>query len=126
MSQSKRSYNSRPMPVRPVAIDLATRTGAIAESAGTRVRLAAATLARALESYVVELLAAHTSGASASEWIDQDQSPLGRWKHRQLVRDGELEGHKVGKQFLVHRNVLNAYIERHGPGGRKAREASEG
>ena len=94
------------------------------EAAGTRVRLAAFGLVRALETYIIELLTAR-GAFDSDQWIDQDHSPLGRWKHRQLVRDGKIDGHKVGKQFFVRRDVMNAFIERHGAGGTEAGDPPE-
>src|SRR4051812_34890636 len=54
-----------------------------------RQRLAGWALVHALETFFAELLAAH-GGASASEWIDQEQSPLGKWRHLKLVREGKI------------------------------------
>lgn len=53
------------------------------------------------------------SGASA-EWVDQKSSPLGRKKHLRLAREGKFPSRKEGRQVLVLRSDLNAYIEREG------------
>jgi excisionase family DNA binding protein len=49
----------------------------------------------------------------ADEWIDQAHSPLGRAKHLRLAREGVLPSSKEGRQILIKRSVLDAYIAKH-------------
>lgn len=52
--------------------------------------------------------------AAGGEWVDQKTSPLGRKKHLRLARQGKFPSKKEGRQVLVRRDDLNAYLERHG------------
>lgn len=49
--------------------------------------------------------------AALSEWVDQTNSPLGRERHLQLVRDGVLKAVKQGRLRMVKRVDINAYLE---------------
>jgi excisionase family DNA binding protein len=49
----------------------------------------------------------------ADEWVDQAHSPLGRAKHLRLAREGVLPSSKEGRQVLIKRSVLDAYIAKH-------------
>jgi excisionase family DNA binding protein len=53
-------------------------------------------------------------GVAANEWVDQNHSPLGKRKHLELARAGKLPSKKVGRDVLVKRDDLNAYIQREG------------
>ena len=53
-------------------------------------------------------------GVAASEWVDQDASPLGKRAHLELARAGTIESRKVNRRVLVRRVDLNRYIEQHG------------
>lgn len=44
------------------------------------------------------------------DWIDQEHSPLGKAKHIEKVRTGEIPGVRDGKQYLVRRSDLDAYL----------------
>ncbi len=44
------------------------------------------------------------------DWIDQEHSPLGKQKHIDKVRMGEIPGVRDGKQYLVRRSDLDAYL----------------
>lgn len=44
------------------------------------------------------------------DWIDQHHSPLGRQKHIRLVKSGALPGSREGKQYLVRRSDIDAYL----------------
>lgn len=49
------------------------------------------------------------------EWVDQNASPLGRRRHCELARRGELDGaRKVKGHWLVPRRSVDAFIEAHG------------
>ncbi len=48
------------------------------------------------------------------EWVDQDNSPLGRRRHLEAVRRGDLAGRKLHGQVLVRRRDIDAYIEGRG------------
>jgi hypothetical protein len=48
--------------------------------------------------------------AAGADWIDQYDSPLGKRKHLSLCRGGVLPCRKNGKQRLVRRADLDAYI----------------
>ncbi len=58
---------------------------------------------------IVSAIELHTG---SSEWVDQNDSPLGKRRHMALVRSGELKGRKDGRKVLVKRSELDAYIER--------------
>lgn len=76
-----------------------------------RKRLAGWALLHALETFIAELLACRN--ASADDWIDQDHSPLGKWRHLKLVREGTIPGHKSGKKILIRREDLDEYLRKH-------------
>ncbi len=59
---------------------------------------------------LVEALVA--KGVVASEWIDQDASPLGRRRHLDLVRSRVLPGVREGRKVLVRRRDVEAYLEK--------------
>lgn len=50
-------------------------------------------------------------GVAAAEWIDQDNSPLGKSAHLALARSGKVESRKVHRRVLIRRAELNRYIE---------------
>lgn len=58
-----------------------------------------------------ELADALEGAATASEWLDQKQSPLGRRRHLELVRAGVLRGRKEGRKVLVRRADIERYLE---------------
>jgi len=91
-------------------ISMRTRTDGVVD------RVAA--LGTALEEHIRAIVRDELhSGPSegADEWVDQDSSPLKRKKYLELVRKGELKGKKVGRQVLVRRSELDAYLEAHAP-----------
>lgn len=46
------------------------------------------------------------------EWVGQDESPLGRRRHRELAKSGKLAGaRKLGATWLVRRREIDAYID---------------
>lgn len=51
-------------------------------------------------------------GLTASEWVDQKSSPLGKTRHLRLVREKKLKGVREGTRVLVRRADINAYLER--------------
>lgn len=51
---------------------------------------------------------------AANDWVDQASSPLGRKKHLRLARLGVIPSRKDGRQVLVKRDDLNAYLEKNG------------
>jgi len=44
-------------------------------------------------------------------FYSQRNSPLGRRKHLDMVRRGTLPGHRVGRDVLVRRELVDAFIE---------------
>ena len=44
-------------------------------------------------------------------FYSQRNSPLGRRKHLDLVRRGALPGHRVGRDVLVRRELVDTFIE---------------
>lgn len=46
-----------------------------------------------------------------SPYYDQDNSPLGKRRHLELCRSGELTAYKHGRLRLVKRDEMHAYIE---------------
>lgn len=53
-------------------------------------------------------------GLAGGEWVDQNHSPLPKWKHLELARTGALPSKKHGKQVLIRRDDMNAYLETKG------------
>lgn len=47
---------------------------------------------------------------SADDWVDQKASPLGKAKHLALAKSGKVPAMKEGKQVLIRRSVLDAWI----------------
>ncbi len=84
-----------------------------------RLKVAAWTLVRALDAYLLEFLSLHGT-ASASNWIDQDHSPLGRRAHLKAVREGLLPGTRRGKKVFVSSAALRDYLEHGGAPRRRA------
>ncbi len=48
--------------------------------------------------------------STGDDWVDQKRSPLGREKHLALVKSGVLPAVKEGRQVLVRRSHLDAYL----------------
>jgi excisionase family DNA binding protein len=80
------------------------------------VRAALESLARGLEMAAASARALLEEQAGAPQWVDQNDSPLGRRRHLSLVRAGQLRGYKVGRLVLVSRDDLDQFI-----GGRGVR-----
>ncbi|MEZ4293992.1 MAG: hypothetical protein R3B70_03365 [Polyangiaceae bacterium] len=84
-------------------------------------RIAGAFMTIFRETGMLDMLAAEmdrrrvqAGDAGGDDWIDQRTSPLGRRRHNELCRSGELGGaRKVGRSWKVRRSVLNAWIEAH-------------
>lgn len=72
---------------------------------------------------LVEAKLAKSSGAT--DWIDQDASPLGRDRHLRLVRRGVLKATKDGHRRLVRRADIDAYLEAHPVRGAVAADEEE-
>jgi hypothetical protein len=49
-----------------------------------------------------------------SEWVDQQQSPLGRRRHCALARTGQVTSRKVGRRVLIRKIDIDAVLEREG------------
>jgi hypothetical protein len=64
----------------------------------------------ALQRFVEVTLVEHNE---SSEWVSQDNSPLGRRGHIRAVRRGDLPGNKVGRKFLVRRTDIERYLAAH-------------
>lgn len=75
-----------------------------------RIDAAKRKLAEAIDELIEARLA---KGATLSEWIDQNSSPLPKWKHLDLVRRGILSGVREGRRVLVRRADIDAYLEEH-------------
>ena len=53
-------------------------------------------------------------GDPADPWIDQDHSPLGKWKHLELAKTGVLKaskGHR--KKVLIKQSEIDRYLAEH-------------
>ncbi len=88
-------------------------------ASGARLRLAARALLQALDTYLLETLAAHGE-MDGSGWGDQDESPLRKRAHLKAVRDGELPGVKKGKRVFVRKRDLDEYLTQHAVPRRRA------
>ena len=76
---------------------------------------------RSLASAIDELIEARIAkGVTASEWVDQDSSPLGRDRHLRLIRRGVLKAVRDGHRRLVRRSDLDAYLNDHPVEARKS------
>jgi hypothetical protein len=81
---------------------------------------------RALLGALDEYLRAVLGGvATASEWIDQHSSPLGKRAHLEAVRRGELKAVKFGRRVLVRRGEMESFLENR-PSRRRARDDGSG
>lgn len=58
---------------------------------------------------IVSAIEIHSGG---TEWVDQHESPLGKRRHLEAVRRGDLKGRKEGRRVLVRRAEVDAYLER--------------
>ena len=66
---------------------------------------------RAIADAIDELVEARLAkGAARAELIDQDDSPLGRRRHLELVREGKLRAMRDGRRVLVRRADIDAYL----------------
>ena len=61
----------------------------------------------------VLVLAQIKKGWAGTEWVDQNESPLGKRRHLELVRRGRLPGVRSGKRILVRRSDLDVYLAAH-------------
>ena len=68
-------------------------------------------LAQALTPYLRQTLA--SADANEPEYYNQNNSPLGKRRHLELVRCGTLSGRKVGKSVLVARSDMRSFLEEH-------------
>lgn len=69
---------------------------------------------RTIAAGVEELVLAQLKkGWAGTEWVDQNESPLGKRRHLELVRRGRLPGVRLGKRILVRRSDLEAYLAAH-------------
>lgn len=64
------------------------------------------------------LVAAELASAAGEDWIDQETSPLGRRKHRELAKRGAFPAHKDGRRWRARRADVDAFIEAQRPGAR--------
>lgn len=49
-------------------------------------------------------------GGHLSGFVDQSESPLGRRRHIQAVRSGQLPGVRVGRRYLVRQEDLERFV----------------
>lgn len=75
-----------------------------------RVAIAKKKLADAIDELLDAKLAEKNS---SSEWVSQDNSPLGKNRHLRLVRKNILPAVKDGKKRLVRKCDIDAYLEKH-------------
>lgn len=68
-------------------------------------------LVDAIEEFISAKIEAHTT---AAEYYTQEDSPLGRRRHCRLARTGALKARRVGRDWLVRRGDVEAYLESHG------------
>jgi hypothetical protein len=66
-----------------------------------------------LAAVLAPLVAAEIASHRGEDWIDQDDSALGRREHCRRARRGDLPARKVGRRWLVRRAHLDAWIEAH-------------
>jgi hypothetical protein len=72
---------------------------------------AAKRLIEALGVYVETFLA---PAARHDDWISQTESPLGRQRHLDAVRQGLLPASRIGRKVLVRRRDLDAFLANQG------------
>lgn len=75
-----------------------------------RIDAACRTIANAIDELVKARL---EKGMAAQELVDQDDSPLGRRRHLELVRAGKLRAARDGRRVLVRRSDIEAYLAEH-------------
>lgn len=73
---------------------------------------------RPLARLLAPFVAAELASAAGEEWIDQETSPLGRRKHRELAKRGAFPAHKDGRRWRARRADVDAFIEAQRPGAR--------
>jgi len=71
---------------------------------------------RPLARLLAPLVAAELASAAGEDWIDQETSPLGRRKHRELAKRGAFPAHKDGRRWRARRADVDAFIEAQRPG----------
>ncbi len=49
--------------------------------------------------------------AGGTEWVDQNDSPLGKRRHLEACRRGDISSHKEGKRVLAKRVDIDAFIK---------------
>lgn len=59
------------------------------------------------------LLARAAESNAATDYYDQNNSPLGKRRHLRLARDRVLPSSKVGRQVLIKRADLDAWLAEH-------------
>lgn len=62
---------------------------------------------------IVDELASVLEQGAGDDWIDQNHSPLGKQKHLSLAKSGKLPASKEGKQVLIRRSAIDAYLAKH-------------
>lgn len=70
-----------------------------------RFEAAATRFAAALASLIEE----HTG---STRWVDQNDSPLGKRRHLEAVRRGDLQAFKEGRRVLVREDDIDDYLRR--------------
>jgi excisionase family DNA binding protein len=70
-------------------------------------------LGQVLEERIRAIVREELQAFEPDEWLDQTMVPIARKTYLRLVREGKLEGRKVGKRVLVRRRDLEAFIEAH-------------
>jgi hypothetical protein len=65
---------------------------------------------------VADAVARKLKHVGRDEYVDQDRSQLGRRRHINAIRNGELPGRQVGRQYLARQTDLDAFIAQLKPG----------
>lgn len=89
-------------------------------------RLADVSLGEVIEERIRAIVREELESRVSDEWIDQTSAPIPRKSYLRLVREGKLPGRKVGKQVLVRRKDLEAFIDTHRPEPRGQEQATDG
>jgi hypothetical protein len=79
---------------------------------GARLSALRARIEAAAVRFAEEIVSAIEVHTGSTEWVDQYASPLGKRRHLEAVRRGDLNGSKDGRRVLVRRADVDEYIRR--------------
>jgi hypothetical protein len=74
---------------------------------------------------VADAVARKLRRGGADEYVDQNNSQLGRRRHINAIRSGELPGRQVGRQYLARQVDVDAFVAQLKPGPSSARRATD-